>query len=171
MNAGSSDIPLAHWGGFVNRQQLWSSNGPNPLWFPGGWMEFCGGVLVCSAPPASIPYHPYLAYISFPQQRIPKYFFRWLSLGQVPCGIFYDAEVSLSISSGTDLGTSFSYKVTNPLDYGKLNGKRVHPQCQIPYFKSVAITTINTKIWNTENNFYSVHSMLYKCKAQHVDIE
>lgn len=29
-----------------------------------------------------------------------------------------DVEWSLSISSRTDLGTSFSYKVTNPLDYG-----------------------------------------------------
>lgn len=75
---------------------------------------------------------------------------------------FIDAEWSLSISSRADLGTSFSYKVTNPLDYGKFYGKRVHQQCQIQYFEFVAVIAIHTKIKNGENErFICKECVLY----------
>lgn len=82
--------------------------------------------------------------------------------GRFPVAPFIDAEWSLSISSRADLGTSFSYKITNPLDYGKFYGKRVHQQCQIQYFESVAVIAIHTKIQNGENKRFTV---FYTCKA------
>lgn len=81
----------------------------NPLWFCAGWMQCCGGALLCSAPTLPIPLHLRLAYISFPHQRIPKHFFRCLLWRQYLLWYWFEF-----IPFRVDLGTFifFPHKTT-----------------------------------------------------------